>query len=463
MGNLAHHWRQYFSIYLEKKTCKSNAMTTKQQYKYAVLYAILKHYVNFCFKLYAGKLEVRGKENIPADGVLIFAPNHQNALLDALAVVYIDKGQTMFVARADIFKKVFIAKLLYFLKILPVFRIRDGFSNLNKNAETFDKISNTMANGNSLGIMPEGNHNEERRLRLLSKGIFRIAFEAQEKLSNEGKKVYIIPIGINYGEYDKCGSGIFIQAGKAIDIKAHLDSFRAEPQKTMSVLRETLKENLSGVMIDIKSELFYESIYTLSRMLCRSDTRPSIFFDRQKACTNLLNNSAQKHPEYFESLHNAVVERNLLFREQGISTTNENMLESRNILFIKLYALLLGLPLFLYGALNHILIIFTTSLIVKKIKDPQFISSVKLAGGVLLAPFFYILQSFAVLMFFHSAWAMLVYFFTLLPTGWIAGQLYIAYKDIFAQFRRYKYFRKQQNLATLESQILKTVQLFLKP
>jgi 1-acyl-sn-glycerol-3-phosphate acyltransferase len=431
--------------------------------KYSILYSILKPYVNFCFRLYADKLELRGKETIPSDGVLIFASNHQNALLDALAIVYLDKGQPMFVARADIFKKAFVAKLLHFLRILPAFRIRDGFANLSKNAETFNEISDALANGNSFGIMPEGNHDGKRRLRLLSKGIFRIAFEAQKKLLPQNKKVYIVPVGINYGEYDKFGAGVFIQVGKSIDIKAYMNDFLTKPQETMAELREILKENLSNVMIDIKSERFYESIYTLSRMLCYSDTKPSIFFDQQKACTTILNNAVEKYPEYYESMHNAVLERNMLFQEHGFSTSNQNLLEPRNTLFIKLYTSLLGFPLFFYGAINHALIILLSKLILKKIKDPQFISSVKLAGGILLAPVFYILQSIFVLFLFHSVWGALIYFFTLLPAGWIAGQLYLAYKDIFSQFRRYKYFRSHQNLAALESQILKTVPLFLKP
>ena len=57
--------------------------------------------------------------------------------MDALAVLFTHNGQPVFLARADIFKKKMIAAILYFLKILPVYRIRDGFSSLKANDEIF--------------------------------------------------------------------------------------------------------------------------------------------------------------------------------------------------------------------------------------------------------------------------------------------------------------------------------------
>ena len=72
-------------------------------------------------------------ENVPAKGPVIFAPNHQNALMDALAILLLVDKQPVFMARADIFKKKTVGKILNFLKIIPVFRIRDGVSNLSNN------------------------------------------------------------------------------------------------------------------------------------------------------------------------------------------------------------------------------------------------------------------------------------------------------------------------------------------
>ena len=58
--------------------------------------------------------------------------------MDPLAVMFSINKQIVFLARADIFKNKIAAKFLHFLKILPVFRIRDGKENLNNNDLTFD-------------------------------------------------------------------------------------------------------------------------------------------------------------------------------------------------------------------------------------------------------------------------------------------------------------------------------------
>ena len=67
-------------------------------------YAFFRPYVDWMFRRSYRRFEYIGKENIPTDGAVIFAPNHTNALCDAMAILGIDHGQKVFVARADIFK-----------------------------------------------------------------------------------------------------------------------------------------------------------------------------------------------------------------------------------------------------------------------------------------------------------------------------------------------------------------------
>ena len=108
--------------------------------KYSVGYALVKTVTGFWHNnIFYRRIIVLGRENINPDDHLIFAPNHQNALMDALAVLFTSRDRIVFLARADIFKKKLLASILYFLKILPVYRIRDGFSSLKGNDEIFTK------------------------------------------------------------------------------------------------------------------------------------------------------------------------------------------------------------------------------------------------------------------------------------------------------------------------------------
>ncbi len=137
----------------------SSGMGKENIEKYSRGYALLKYVAGFWHNnIFYRKVIVLGRENINPDDHLIFAPNHQNALMDALAVLFTHKGQPVFLARADIFKKKIIAAILYFLKILPVYRIRDGFSTLKGNDEIFNKTIDVLRNKNGLVILPEGDH-----------------------------------------------------------------------------------------------------------------------------------------------------------------------------------------------------------------------------------------------------------------------------------------------------------------
>ena len=139
--------------------------------KWSFLYFLIKYsFAKRLHDFFYRKRQIVHAGRIPKNEPVILAPNHQNALMDALAFVMGLKFQTVFLARADIFKGKFIINLLTFIKILPIFRIRDGMANLQKNEEIFDLTVNILKNKhNPLLLFPEGNHGDRRRLRPLVK------------------------------------------------------------------------------------------------------------------------------------------------------------------------------------------------------------------------------------------------------------------------------------------------------
>ena len=68
-------------------------------------YTFLKFFVDWSVKSSYRKYQVEGLENIPADGSVIWASNHTNALMDPMVMLSSTRGRKVFVARADIFKK----------------------------------------------------------------------------------------------------------------------------------------------------------------------------------------------------------------------------------------------------------------------------------------------------------------------------------------------------------------------
>ena len=66
-----------------------------------LIYQLIYPYARTFFFHYYGKVEVRGTKNIPRKAPVIFAPNHQNALMDALIVLFSAPGDVVFLAREE--------------------------------------------------------------------------------------------------------------------------------------------------------------------------------------------------------------------------------------------------------------------------------------------------------------------------------------------------------------------------
>lgn len=206
-------------------------------------YNLFHYYVNAVIKQSYRKFLYVGKENIPQDGAVIFAINHTNALMDALVLLAIDHKPKVFVARADIFKIRPLAKFFTFLKIMPIMRLRDGIDQVKKNQETIDKAVDVLKDKIPFCIFPEGTHQAKYSSLPLSKGIFRIAFQAQELMPD--MPLYIVPVGLTYGSFFRFRSTIRVQIGQPINVSKFIAerSEQSQPEQ-MNAMKDVLTERL---------------------------------------------------------------------------------------------------------------------------------------------------------------------------------------------------------------------------
>ena len=235
-------------------------------YEFTPSYMLAKGYLLFGFKRFYREFIVTGRENLPVDGSpVIFAPNHLNALMDALAISTLvpRTKAVIYLARADLFAHKTMARLMHFAKIMPAFRMRDGFENLEKNNRVFYQCVDVLRFSHSLCIMPEGGQGEERKIRPLVKGIFRVAFEAQQQFG-EAKKVKIIPVGINFGDLQKSGKQIIINIGTPIEVSDYMSGFLLNPVAATNEMRDALKNSLSDLTLDMATAKYYKSYETIS-------------------------------------------------------------------------------------------------------------------------------------------------------------------------------------------------------
>ncbi|MCL2416687.1 MAG: 1-acyl-sn-glycerol-3-phosphate acyltransferase [Bacteroidales bacterium] len=339
-------------------------------------------------KRYYRHTHVIGKENIPSEGPLIYAANHQNALMDAMAIVTTQKHQTIFVARADIFRKPFIIKILHFMRILPIYRKLDGGKNqdnYDNNQETFEIVDHILRAGRVHGIMPEGRFNPYKRLAPLQKGIFRIALKAQEFFGTEGG-IKIVPIGISWQDRKEFFKDVTIVYGKPIPVAEFFPLYQESPAKAYLKMQEKLSAEISKLMIDIRSETHYKTIeniretfgYEYTKATSRNPNNPKERLEAEQNLVRKLDEFSEKNdpkiqtleqtfPKYKEGLDKLKI-RSWLLRKKKVAWYE----------FLKDWAiLLLGFPIAVIGAILGFLPLRLMRKYEKLIKDQQFLSSTK--------------------------------------------------------------------------------------
>ena len=136
--------------------------------------------VKISLKGYFKKIIIEGKENIPKNTPILLVANHQNALIDPLLLATHTGLKPYFLTRASVFKKSFVAKLLNFIYMLPVYRVRDGFSTIQQNQGTFDQTYEVLQRNGAVIIFAEGSHSLKRNLRPLSKRWITLPINGQE-------------------------------------------------------------------------------------------------------------------------------------------------------------------------------------------------------------------------------------------------------------------------------------------
>ena len=370
-------------------------------------YYLLKKYVDFYFRLFY-KVRYINKEKVNTREGSIFACNHQNALMDALAILTSFTWQPVFLARADIFKNKAIARILKFLKILPVYRIRDGYDQLANNQQVFDQTFTVIKNGTPIAMFPEGNHVGIKNVRSLKKGIARIAFSYRHDL-HEKRDLKIIPVGLNYENYHEPGSYLYIQFGDHILMSAYDNEYTENPAKASNTFLQDLKGRLQFNSIHIENEEIYpvaDLLTELSGVHAKVENlKPKEVSQKQKDIIFKLGGLFDENPDEFKNLSFHAHRFNQLIQQHKIKPGHLEILFVKNKIlriFGQSVFLIITLPLYVYSLINNIIADYLIKRITLLIKDPQFKSSVFFVGSIFIIPVIHLLQTIIVTVIVNS-------------------------------------------------------------
>ena len=319
-----------------------------------ITYRLLKQYVKLGLTVYFKKWQSVNARVIPDEGPFIFVANHQNAFLDALLVVCGIKRNPWFLARGDVFKKAWAIQILTFFRIKPVFRFRDGHGAMRRNEQIIEECLTLLENNECVLLFAEGNHNEPWTFQNLQRGFAHIAIQYVERTK---KDIQLIPVGFHYEDHDAFRSRVLVNYGEPISLQEAVGDISEIREKFIPLIALTA-EKLKSLILTIPLDENYEQrkFFLKENRVFKKDMLAQLEADRQ-----LMSNWTK------ESKGNPEKKNRLLYWLN---------------------------PLTIYGRVTHLIPhLLTHYVVTKKIKDNQFIGSIKLTLGIFIIPLYYILIS----------------------------------------------------------------------
>lgn len=377
----------------QNQTVLNDNGLTEAWHKTTVGYRFLYKYARFAFNLFYPVIHIEGRANIPEGKPVILAANHQNALMDALAMLFASNKPVYFLARADIFKKNRVAKILKFLQMMPVYRLRDEVDIVKKNETTFKQTADLLSAENYLGILPEGTHTPIKQLQTLKKGVCRIAFETVTQ-ADENIDLHIVPVGLDYSDYHTQGSSLVVIFGKPIPVADFMGEYHENPSRAITLLRDKIADSMKEVMINIDNTEQYQFIHRTSEQIADNNLAIQVINEPREWVWQRYNLIKHESERLLSLLKHNPVEYNE-FKASRLSEQSEESTAGSGyehfgairprwkVLIFKIItvlALLLNIaPFVLAGWLSN------------RVKDKQFISSFKFVISLILFPLWYLL------------------------------------------------------------------------
>lgn len=423
--------------------------------KWNFFYELTYNYLHFVHNyVYYRQYRVNGKENLPKDEGYLVISNHQNSLNDALGILFATgKKHPVFIARADIFKKPAIGKILRWLKMMPAYRVRDGVDELGKNEEIFRQAARVITEGDPIVLFPEALHQDGRYLGTFKKGFARIAFETVEQTDFK-MKMKIVPMANNYSDYFRFQSKLNMNIGEPFDFTELYDVYKEHPERARYLLAQKAHDAVEQLMVNLDDIPNYEALETLCTVYRKNyikdnKIRPagSITSETKadQAIANRLREYRTGEADKYAALIGEAKEYGDLLKDlklrDWIFTKRRHPVIG---IIVRTILWMLFIPVWLVCSLLNLIPFFTGFIFTKKVKDKLLHPSFHFAvGTAVTGPVWYLIVAVVAALVTHTWWIALVALillpFTLIIFSRSTGSL----KKLVNRFRRSAFVAKK--------------------
>lgn len=385
-----------------------------------MVYQFLRLITSFGIKFFYRRIYIRGIENIPLDKPLFIACNHPAGFIEPIITACIFPRPLYFLTRGDLFKNKVLAPLLRATNQIPIFRSKDGFSNLRHNKESIKRVVEVLKAHNAIMIFIEGGTENVWHLRPLKKGMGNMILETLHQAPS--LDLHILPMGITLTKSAMVGAEVFINFGKAFPVGSLSNPKEANfiqeyNRKLYSLIRENLihlntkrREWYVKRWIELKN---FVSTYQFFPRFSYSDIK----YEEISRFSEFINN---KNSAELNAIRAKLLElRSFITNEKVVFPSNGYL---PNLFIQKFVFLILGAP----GLLFHLLPISLAGQI-----TARFVGTIEFFGAVLASTILGCILIWYILMFvilgIYWSW---INAFLLLVLLNLSGISYLAYQEV---------------------------------
>lgn len=175
------------------------------------------------------------------EGPTIIVANHPNMLMDPLLVLGSAGRRVRALAKAPLFRIPLFGQILRAMDTLPLYRLQDDPHQLPRNRLAFQEAVESLQEGATLLMFPEGKSHSEPRLAPLKSGVARMALEAEDRCGWQ-LGVKIVPFGLAYQHKHRFRSRVRVGIGEPVVVS----DWRGECGKDRAAAVRSLTAAVTG-------------------------------------------------------------------------------------------------------------------------------------------------------------------------------------------------------------------------
>ncbi len=384
-------------------------------------YIFLKRLVKLMFSVYYPNTQTDNLAYLNTKGPVILLSNHPNGMIDPLDTALRSKRMVHFLAKAELFNNPLLHWFFNTFYCIPI--ERPDFSNgqVVDNTENFNRCNEFLQQGGALYIAPEGTSELVRRLLDLKTGAARIALQAEASMDFK-MGIKIIPAGITYVNQGEFRSAQYICSSEPITISDFKDIYSKEPRKAVLDLTNIMKSKLKELIIILDNDNDIPLFESLMLIFYKDiQLNPKEFYIKGKLLAQKLNDLNQKEPDKISLLKNAVKEIEQLAISKSIQKEDiEAIISSWSLIrwILNLLVCLIGLPVYLFGLVNHLIPNLIPWLIERQAKfHIIYRSTMKMLIGLVSYLVIYSIQIIIIWMISDHLYTLVIYVISLVISG----------------------------------------------